>query len=60
MRLPDFRAIVKFSAFGVAELDIPKRFHETRGRPFIDRLREPPPPESAPAGAPAAQDIRIS
>ncbi|HPB09495.1 MAG TPA: type IV secretion system DNA-binding domain-containing protein [Candidatus Cloacimonadota bacterium] len=36
MHIPDFRAIVKFSAYGVSEVEIPREFYEVRGEHFVD------------------------
>jgi len=36
MHIPDFRAIVKFSAYGVSEVEIPREFHEVKGEHFVD------------------------
>jgi len=30
MHIPDFRAIVKLSSFGISEVDIPKEFYDSR------------------------------
>jgi type IV secretory pathway TraG/TraD family ATPase VirD4 len=40
MHIPDFRAVVKFSAYGVSEVEIPREFHEVRGEHFVDRNDE--------------------
>jgi hypothetical protein len=32
MHIPDFRAIVKFSAYGVSAVEISREFYEVRGR----------------------------
>jgi hypothetical protein len=34
--IPDFRAIVKFSAYGVSEVEIPREFYEVKGEHFVD------------------------
>jgi hypothetical protein len=36
MHIPDFRAIVKFSAYGVSEVEIPREFYEVRGEHFVE------------------------
>jgi hypothetical protein len=36
MHIPDFRAIVKFSAYGVSEVEIPREFYEVRGEHFVN------------------------
>jgi len=38
MHIPDFRAIVKFSAYGVSEVEIPREFYEVRGEHFVDKI----------------------
>jgi phospholipid N-methyltransferase len=40
MHIPDFRAIVKFSAYGVSEVEIPREFYEVRREHFVDRNEE--------------------
>ena len=37
MHIPDFRAIVKFSAYGVSEVEIPREFVKTKEVHYIDR-----------------------
>jgi len=38
MHIPDFRAIVKLSSFGISEVDIPKEFHDSRIPHYLDRF----------------------
>jgi len=38
MHIPDFRAIVKLSSFGISEVDIPKEFYDSRIPHYLERF----------------------
>jgi len=55
MHIPDFRAIVKFSAYGISEVGIPREFFQAKIEHFIDRNMESDELSKAPSTVGQAQ-----